>query len=534
MGRFLNADDGIPKSPAQSNANDIRLAELLAALSVATDLAMAFPPETALRTCMLGVQIGRELRLPEQQLEELFYVTLLRHVGCTAFSHEEGIVVGDDNAVRRDFTGIDRSRPVEVAATAIRRLGAGEGPLGRVRVITAAVLAADRLAMPRIVAAHCDASASLARLLGMTEGVIEALNHIFERWDGKGDPLGLKGEAIALSARVTHFSHTVVLETWRRGASGAREMVRRRAGGEFDPTLAQVFLARSPELMESVNADSVWDAVLAAEPASGPWLPASRIDAVAQAFAFFSDLKSPYTLGHCQAVARLADAAGRALSLADIEVQSLRRAALLHHLGRVAIANGIWDKRGLLNAAEWERLRLYPYHTERIVSRAPALRPLATLAASVQERLDGSGYHRGVPAALLSTGARVLAAADAYQAMTEERPHRPALVPQVAARELRAEVEAGRLDREAVNAVLEFAGHGKASAGRNWPADLTDREVEVLRQVAQAKPNKVIAQTLVISDETVRNHVRHIYEKIGVSSRAGAALFAMEHDLIRK
>jgi HD-GYP domain-containing protein (c-di-GMP phosphodiesterase class II)/DNA-binding CsgD family transcriptional regulator len=523
----------MPNTPAQSAANDIRLAELLAALSVATDLAMAFPPETALRTCMLGVQIGRELRLSDQQLEELFYVTLLRHVGCTAFSHEEGIVVGDDNAIRRDFTGIDRSRPTEVAATAIRRLGAGQGPLGRVRLITA-VLAANQFTMPRIVAAHCDASASLARLLGMTEGVIEALNHIFERWDGKGHPLGLKGEAIALSARVAHFSHTVVLETWRRGASGANEMVRRRAGREFDPTLAQIFLGRSHELLDSVSSDSVWDAVLAAEPVSGPWLPASRIDAVAQAFAFFSDLKSPYTLGHCQAVAPLAEAAGRALSLGDIEVQSLRRAALLHHLGRVAIANGIWDKRGPLSAAEWERLRLYPYHTERIVSRAPALQSLATLAASVQERLDGSGYHRGVPAALLSTGARVLAAADAYQAMTEERPHRPALVPQLAARELRAEVEAGRLDREAVNAVLEFAGHGKASAGRNWPADLTDREVEVLRQVAQAKPNKAIAQTLVISDETVRNHVRHIYEKIGVSSRAGAALFAMEHDLIRK
>ena len=222
------------------------------------------------------------------------------------------------------------------------------------------------------------------------------------------------------------------------------------------------------------------------------------------------------------------------MGLEDVEVHSLRRAALLHHLGRVAIANGIWDKRGRLNASEWERVRLYPYHTERIVSRLRALRPLATLAASVQERLDGSGYHRGVPATLLSIEARVLAAADAYQAMTEDRPHRPALVPEVAARELRAEVDAGRLDREAVNAVLECAGHGKVSAGRNWPAGLTDREVEVLRQVAQAKPNKAIAQALVISDETVRNHVRHIYEKIGVSSRAGAALFAMEHDLIRK
>lgn len=483
---------------------------------------------------MLGVQIGRELSLSEEQLEELFYVTLLRHVGCTAFSHEEGIVLGDDNAMRRNFTGIDSSRPAQVAATAFRTFGAGTGPLRRVRTLTAAILAADRLSMTRVVAAHCDASSRLAQQLGMADGVIDSLNHIFERWDGKGLPLGLKGDAIALSARVTHFSHTVVLETWRRGASGAREMVRRRAGSEFDPTLAQVFLSQSAELMESVTADSVWDAVLATEPASGPWLPASRLDAIAQAFALFSDLKSPYTLGHCQSVARLAEASGRALTLGDVEVRSLRRAALLHHLGRVAIANGIWDKRGRLNAAEWERVRLYPYHTERIVFRLQALRPLATLAGSVQERLDGSGYHRGIPATLLSTEARVLAAADVYQAMTEDRPHRPALAPEVAARELRTAVETGRLDREAANAVLECAGQGRLSARGSWPAGLTDREVDVLRQVAQAKPNKAIAQALVISDETVRNHVRHIYEKIGVSSRAGAALFAMEHDLIRK
>jgi HD-GYP domain-containing protein (c-di-GMP phosphodiesterase class II) len=522
-----------PHLPAQPEANKIRLAELLASLSVATDLAMAFPPETALRTCMLGVQIGRELRLSDQQLEELFYVTLLRHIGCTAFSHEEGVVVGDDNTVRGEFTGID-SRPAVVAVTAFRTLGAGKGPLGRMHAYTAAVLAADRLSMPRIVAAHCDASARLAKQLDMPDGVIDSLNQIFERWDGKGLPLGLKGDAIALSSRVTHFSHTVVLETWRRGLSGARDMVRRRAGGEFDPALAHLFLARSTELMESVTADSVWDTVLATEPASGPWLPASRLDAIALAFALFSDLKSPYTLGHCQGVAGLAEASARGLRLGDAEVRSLRLAALLHHLGRVAIANGIWDKRGRLNAAEWERVRLYPYHTERTVSRLQALRPLATLAASVQERLDGSGYHRGIPAALLSMEARVLAAADTYQAMTEDRPHRLALVPDAAARELRVEVEAGRLDREAVSAVLECAGHGRLSARGSWPAGLTDREVDVLRQVAQAKPNKAIAQALVISDETVRNHVRHIYEKIGVSSRAGAALFAMEHDLIRK
>lgn len=213
---------------------------------------------------------------------------------------------------------------------------------------------------------------------------------------------------------------------------------------------------------------------------------------------------------------------------------SLRRAALLHDLGRVSVPNGIWDKPRPLTAGEWERVRLYPYHTERIIKHLPILRPLAALAGSAQERLDGSGYHRGLPAAMISTEARLLAAADVYHAMTEARPHRPALSTEAAAREVIAEVGAGRLDREAVDAVLEASGHPRSRADRSWPAGLTDREVDVLRRVAQAKPNKAIARELVISEETVRNHIRHIYEKISVDSRAGAALFAMENDLIRR
>lgn len=195
---------------------------------------------------------------------------------------------------------------------------------------------------------------------------------------------------------------------------------------------------------------------------------------------------------------------------------------------------GFQTSRLPLNPAEWERMRLYPYHTERVVVRPAILRPLASLAGSVQEGLDGTGYHRGLPAAMLSTQARLLGAADVYQAMTEERPHRAALSANAVARDLTAEVQAGRLDREAVECVLEGAGLTRLRPSRSWPARLTDREVDVLRRVAQAKPNKAIARELVISEETVRNHVRHIYEKIGVSSRAGAALFAMENDLLRK
>lgn len=523
-----------PPNLQPPKSEGVRLGELLAALSLATDSAMAFPPETALRTNLLAVRVGRELGLSEQQLEEIFYVSLLRHLGCTAYSHEEGVVVGDDNQFRRDFTGVDSRSLTAVAGTALTRLGAGTGPAGRLKTMAAVARSANELVLPRIVAAHCDASRQLARSLGLSAVVIQALDDIFERWDGKGHPQGLKGESISPAARITHFAHTVVLENWRRGPGGARAMVRRRANHDFDPVAAQLFLTKSEELLELVSANSVWEAALDAEPTSGPWLPLSRLNDLALAFAYFSDLKSPYTLGHCQGVAALVEASAKALGLPSIDVLHLRRAALLHNLGRVAIPNGIWDKPARLSGGEWERLRLYPYHSERILTRISALQPEADLVGSVQERLDGGGYYRGLPAAVISVQMRVLAAADVYVAMTEVRPYRPALSANDAADQLADEVEAGRLDREAVAAVLESAGHHKPRVGGAWPGGLTDREVEVLRAVAQAKPNKLIAQELVISEETVRNHVRHVYEKIGVSSRAGAALFAMENDLIRK
>jgi HD-GYP domain-containing protein (c-di-GMP phosphodiesterase class II) len=523
----------MPPTVVQAETQEVRVAELLAALSLATDLAMSFPPEMALRTCLLAVELGRALGLQEADLGDLYYVSLLRHIGCTSFSHEEAIIFGgDDNALRRDLTGIDVGRPTAILGTLVQRLGADGGPAGRVRAISS-LLTHPQSDWIRWVPAHCDASARLAQQLDMSVGVIDALNDIFERWDGKGHPRHLKGEDISLAARMTHFAHTVILHLWRSDSAGTQAMVRNRAGSEFDPALAELFLRRCNELLQPVAAESVWDAALEVEPAIRPWLPVSRVDALVHAFGDFSDLKSPYTLGHCRAVAELVKISARSLAMEQREIQSLGRAALLHHLGRVGVANGIWDKPGQLNAGEWERVRLYPYHSERIAARSAVLRPLAQLAGSVQERLDGSGYHRGLPAVALSTGARLLAAADAYQAMTEERPHRPARSPEAAARELQAEVQAGRLDREAVNAVLESGGHRRPSRGPAWPSGLTDREVEVLRGVARAKRNKVLAGELRISEETVRNHVRHIYEKIAVSSRAGAALFAMEHDLIR-
>jgi DNA-binding CsgD family transcriptional regulator len=195
------------------------------------------------------------------------------------------------------------------------------------------------------------------------------------------------------------------------------------------------------------------------------------------------------------------------------------------------VSNAIWDKRGPLGVGEWERVRLHPYLTERMLHQAESLAPLGAIAVQHRERLDGSGYPRGLPGAAISRPARILGAADAYQAMREPRPHRPERSAGEAAAELRAEVRAGRLDADAVEAVLGAAGH-RVARRREGPAGLTAREVEVLRLLARGLANKEIAERLVISPKTVGNHVEHIYAKIGSSSRAAASLFAMQHGLL--
>ena len=214
------------------------------------------------------------------------------------------------------------------------------------------------------------------------------------------------------------------------------------------------------------------------------------------------------------------------------EVVDIRRAALVHDLGRAGVPNGVWDRPGPLTTADWERVRLHAYYSERTLTRAAPLKRLAELAGAHHERLDGSGYHRGSRAAHLDPGQRILAAADSYQAMTQPRPHRPARAPADAAAELRREVAAGRLDRDAAEAVLEAAGFVRESGRRAWPAGLTDREVEVLRLICRGSPNRLVAAELSISPKTVGRHVENLYNKIGVSSRPAAALFAVKHGLL--
>jgi len=280
-----------------------------------------------------------------------------------------------------------------------------------------------------------------------------------------------------------------------------------------------------------LDAGETWEAVIDAEPSLGLYLSPAEFDAALRAIADFVDLKSPYMLGHARGVSELAGAAGVTLGLSDAELVLLRRTGIVHGLGRLGVSNAIWDKEGQLGAGEWERVRMHPYLTERMLSQSEALAPLGALAVALRERLDGSGYPRRLSGAAIPLSARVLGAADAYQAMSEPRPHRDALSPKQAAVELRGEVRAGRMDGDVVEAVLGAAGH-RVARRREGPAGLTAREIDVLRLASRGLTNKEIAARLVISPKTARNHIEHIYTKIGVSNRAGASLFALQHGLL--
>ena len=220
------------------------------------------------------------------------------------------------------------------------------------------------------------------------------------------------------------------------------------------------------------------------------------------------------------------------LNISPTDARLLRRAALVHDVGRFGVPGGVWDKPGALSSSDREHMRMHVYYVERIFNRPEPLRRIGLLAASHHERMDGSGYHRGVGGAMLSTPARVLAAADAYHAMTQRRPHREALSPDEAASELRRDARAGLFDATVVDAVLVAAGHTGGRTRAGGPAGLTVRETDVLRLLAQGLPNKSVARQLSISPKTVSNHIEHIYTKLGVSNRAGAAMRAMEHGLV--
>jgi HD-GYP domain-containing protein (c-di-GMP phosphodiesterase class II) len=507
----------------------VRLAELVAALSLGVDLGFGQPMEHVLRQCLIALRLADQAGLAGPDRAAVYYTALLVNVGCHADAHEQAKWFGDDIALKSGKYGHEFGGFRAMVAT-MRLVGSGNPPLHRFRVGLEFALTGHR-SLDGMISQHARLARTLAEQLDLSAQVREAIGAAYEQWDGRGWPGALKAGAVPIAARVAQVAEFMEVAHRVSGIAGATALARRRAGKQFDPALAALVCTRAEEIFGGLDAVPAWQAVIAAEPALAPGLPAAELDRALAAIANFVDLKSPFTLGHSVAVADLAGDAGRRLGLPSDDVQMLRQAGLVHGFGRLGVSNSIWDRPGPLSAGEWERVRMYPYLTERMLHQSAALRPLGEIAVQHRERLDGSGYPRGLSGGAISRQARVLGAADAYQSMREPRPYRPARSAGEAAAQMRDEVRAGRLDGPAVDAVLEAAGH-RLPRRRETLSGLTAREVEVLILLARGMSNKQIAERLVITPKTAGNHVEHIYAKIDASSRAGAALFAVQHGLL--
>ena len=511
--------------------SSVRLAEIVALLSLGTDLGLGQPMEHMIRACLVALRMADRLGLPAAERRVLYYSGLLAWVGCHTDAYEQARWLGDDLLLKADtHYGFDFGRPRDVTAFMVKHVGGASRPFFTRLRMGVGFLHEGRRALQSMAENHYRATDDLAERLGLGDDVRAALKQSFERWDGKG-PLRVKGDQILLGSRL--ITLTDVVEVFRRtaGIEAAVAVARERRGTHFDPALVDLFCERAPDLFEGLEDKSSWQAVIAAEPSLAPTVPDEKLDDVLEALGSFAELKSPWALGHARGIAELTAEAGRGYGLPEGDVVTLRRAAWLHDIGALGVSNEIWDKRGTLTAPEWERVRLHPYLAQRMLVSSAALAPLGELAFLHHERLDGSGYPRGLRGDGIPPAARVLAAADTYRAMVEARPHRPARTPEEAAAELRAETSRGRLDGDAVAAVLRAEGH-RVPRQREYPAGLTGREVEVLRLLARGLANKEIAQRLFISAKTVGNHVEHIYAKIGSTNRAGASLFAQRHGLM--
>jgi HD-GYP domain-containing protein (c-di-GMP phosphodiesterase class II) len=506
----------------------VRRNEVIGVLSLATDFAIGQPLGYGLRSAVASVALARTMGLGEAVAAEAYYHGLLRYCGCTAETDKLNALFGDEIAIRKDFSAIDPADGPEFVRVLMAHIGparADHPPLAHgdenfMNVVGATV---------GVFSAHCEVAARIAARLGLPANVQHNLGQLYERWDGHGFPSHLSGEAIAPAVRVVLIVQDALALLDIMPMERAAPVIAGRSGGPYDPAVVDAFVPLMPRLLAPVSDEEAWAAAMAFDSAEDAVLSEDEIDAVSEVIADFIDLKSPLVAGHSRAVAALVDAAARVARTSEATRAEMRRAALWHDIGYIAIGG-----TARFDTAEGsERSRLHPYFAGRMVPRAPGLAAIGSIIAEHHERLDGSGFHRGVRAGDLSANSRLLAVAEAYQNLVEDRPFRVTLNPSQAAGRLREEVKSGTLDGEAVAAVLEAVGQGQRGKKVPFVAGLTGREVDVLQRVVRGGTTREIAHDLGLSPKTVDNHIQSIYGKIGVNTRGGATLFALEHGLLK-
>lgn len=403
------------------------LSEVVAALSHALDLTEGQPAGHAGRTCLLGMRLGEAAGLSEEALSDLYYALLLKDSGCSSSSARITQLFGvDDIEMKRIGKLVDWTKPTEALRHFASSVRPGESPLARARqmISVAAELArnGDAIVEPR-----CERGAKIVMDLGFPPASAAAVRNLDEHWDGKGKPAGLKGDEIPVLARIACLAQTAEVFFAGFGLETARAMVRARRGKWFEPDLCDHFLAISDgDLLWLRMTDPDATAHVAQREPDLILLGSDdeRLDRIATAFAEVIDAKSPYTANHSRGVAEFAVGIGVQFGFDDIQLRDIRRAGLLHDIGKLGIPNSILDKPAKLTDVEYLRIKEHPAYTEQILSRVTAFSSIAFAAAAHHERVDGRGYHRGVGGDDLPREARVLAVADVFEALTANRPYR--------------------------------------------------------------------------------------------------------------
>ena len=411
------------------NGVQIRLSELLGALSHALDLVEGQPAGHCVRCCFIGVHIGREIGLSEEQIWELYYTLLLKDLGCSSNAARIcRLFLTDDLSFKHDAKTIDGSLP-QALRFVLSHTGLKSGLTERFRSLVHVFLNTGRIER-ELIETRCHRGAEIARKMRFSEGVAAGIQNLDEHWDGGGQPLGLTGEAIPVYARIALMAQVVDVFQTANGIEAALREVASRAGGWFDPRLAAAFarVAARPGFWETLRSESLQQAVFAFEPAQRSTLvDDDYLDDIAAAFAQVIDSKSPYTSGHSERVTLFTDLIAEQMGLAAGRRRWLKRAALLHDIGKLGVSNSILDKPGKLDEAEWEAMKQHAAHSETILSRIAAFGDLAGVAGAHHERLDGKGYPRGLAGDRIVLETRIITCADIFDALTAERPYRAAM-----------------------------------------------------------------------------------------------------------
>jgi HD-GYP domain-containing protein (c-di-GMP phosphodiesterase class II) len=440
-------------------APEIALSKVIGGLSYALDLTEGEPPGHAVRSCLIGMRLADEIGLDPATRSHLFYALLLKDAGCSANSARMAALFGaDDHRAKRTSKRVDWSGAFPAFVWALRTVAPGGSTRDRLDRLLG--IRAEGEVTRALMQARCDRGAEIAHLLGFDAPTAEAIRALDEHWDGRGQPRGLRGEEIPLLGRILCLAQTAEIFHAAGGVRAAWTMARRRSGGWFDPQLVDAFGAFRFDV-------AFWGSV--PEGDISPWEPADRVltadpirlDSIAYAFAGVIDAKSPWTYRHSERACVIVLGLAAALGAGDDELSDLRRAALLHDVGKLAVSNRILDKRAKLTAAEFAQIRAHPVMTRRVLERIPGFGRLAPVAAAHHERLDGSGYPEGLTAEELTMPMRLLAVADVYEALTADRPYRAAMRPERAIEVLRTEA----LDDVAASALASLVNDPGAPAG---------------------------------------------------------------------